>query len=101
MGVGATFEEGEVRGCTIQEAVQSGPWAGSSFGGQAALPVLELSCHTFSDPSTHQANQEQYADAPTDHRQDIVLRGGSHHLHGKIREAICWGDLKGDSNLRL
>lgn len=66
-----------------------------------ALPVLELSCHALRDPPTHQANQEQYADAPTDHRQDVVLRRGCHHLHGKIREAICWGHLEGDSNVTL
>lgn len=47
--------------------------AGGSSGGQAALPVLQLSCHPLSDPSTHQANQEQYADAPADHRQDVIL----------------------------
>lgn len=40
---------------------------------KASLPVLELSCHTLGDSSTHQTNQEQYADAPTDHRQDVVL----------------------------
>lgn len=32
-----------------------------------ALPVLELSCHPLGDASTHQANQEQYADAHCDH----------------------------------
>lgn len=68
VGVGATSWKGEVGGYTIQEGCTNWALAGSSFGGQAALPVLKLSCHTFSDPSTHQANQEQYADAPTDHR---------------------------------
>lgn len=40
---------------------------------EAALPVLELACHSFGDTSTHQANQEQYTDAPADHRENVVL----------------------------
>lgn len=42
-------------------------WADGSLGGQVALPVLQLSSHSLGDPPTHQANQEQYADAPADH----------------------------------
>lgn len=40
---------------------------------KVALPVLELACHSFGDTSTHQADQEQYTDAPTDHRENVVL----------------------------
>ena len=58
------------------------------LGLQAPLPVLELSCHALGDASTHQADQEQYADAPADHREDVVLGRGGHHLHGEVREAV-------------
>ena len=61
---------------------------------QAPLPVLELSCHALGDASTHQADQEQYADAPADHRQDVVLGRGGHHLHSEVREAIRRGYLE-------
>lgn len=66
-------QKGEVRGALHRAAVQQAGLAGGSSGGQAALPVLQLPCHPLRDPSTHQANQEQYADAPADHRQDVIL----------------------------
>lgn len=72
MGVGATVR-GRSERVHYTGRLYTRAWAGGSLGGQAALPVLQLSCHSLSDPSTHQANQEQYADAPTDHRQDVVL----------------------------
>ena len=40
---------------------------------KVALPVLELSCYSLGDTSTHQTNQEQYTDAPTDDRENVVL----------------------------
>lgn len=63
-----------MRGYTIQEGLyKPGTGQGVPLVVKAPLPVLELSCHSLGDPSTHQADQEQYADAPTDHRQDVVL----------------------------
>lgn len=63
------------------------------LGLRAPLPVLELPCHALGDAPTHQADQEQDADAPADHRQDVVLGRGGHHLHGEVREAVRRGYL--------
>lgn len=57
--VGGTSEKNEVSGLAIQEGCtnyvldrQFLRWP------RRALPVLELSCHSLSDTSTHQADQE-------------------------------------------
>ena len=67
------------------------------LGGQgpraSRLPVLELLCGALGDASAEQAKQEQHAHPQADHGQDVVLRGGGHHLHGQVREPLCWGHL--------
>lgn len=73
---------------------------GQAFLQQAiqTLPVLELSCHPLGDASTHQADQEEYTDANRDHRQYVILGRRGHNLHGKVREAFRWGNLRARGN---
>lgn len=74
MGTGVTSQKDEVRGYTLQEGLyKRGTGQAVPLAVKAALPVLELSCHSLGDTSTHQADQEQYADAPTDHGENVVL----------------------------
>lgn len=72
-GCWCTSEKNEVSGYAIQEGCTNGTGQVVPLVVKVALPVLELSCHSFGDTSTHQANQEQYTDAPTDHRENVVL----------------------------
>lgn len=58
------------------------------------LPVLQFSRHPLGDPTTQQPHQEEDTQAQRDHEQDVVLRGRRHHLHGQIREALCWRHLQ-------
>lgn len=47
------------------------------------------------DAPTHQADlRNRDADAPADHRQDVVLGRGGHHLYGEVREASAGATWK-------
>lgn len=65
------------------------------FVGEGPLPVLQFSRHALGEAAAGQPHQEEHAHADRDHQQDVVLGRGGHHLHGQVREALCWRHLQG------
>lgn len=65
------------------------------FRGEGPLPVLQFSRHALGEAAAGQPHQEEHAHADRDHQQDVVLGRGGHHLHGQVREALCWRHLQG------
>jgi len=48
------------------------------------LPVLQLLREALGEAAAEQPHHEEQRHAAADHRQDVVLGRGRHHLHGEV-----------------
>ena len=63
-------------------------WAESGHGPRGRLPVLQLLSYSLGDAAAEQPQDEEDGHAHADGRQQVRLRGGRHHLHGQVRQAV-------------
>lgn len=58
-----------------------------------ALPVLQLSGHSFGDSAAQKPNEEEDGDRQRNHQQDVILGWRRHDLNSKVWETFGWCHL--------